>query len=72
MFASLRNKFYYYLFGKAQMFTARRETFPGDCNHDVHKMTHSAESERFGLYMAAPSSSMVYIVSHVGIFEPAL
>jgi hypothetical protein len=27
-----------------------RETFPGDCNHDVHKMTHSAESERFGLY----------------------
>ncbi len=28
----------------------RWETFPGDCNHDVHKMTHSAESERFGLY----------------------
>jgi hypothetical protein len=28
----------------------RWETFPGNCNHDVHKMTHSAESERFGLY----------------------
>jgi hypothetical protein len=28
----------------------RWETFPGDCNHGVHKMTHSAESERFGLY----------------------
>ncbi len=26
-----------------------QETFPGDCNHDVHKMTHSAKSERFGL-----------------------
>jgi hypothetical protein len=28
----------------------RWETFPGDCNHGVHKMTHSAKSERFGLY----------------------
>ncbi len=28
----------------------RWETFPGCCNHDVHKMTHSAESERFVLY----------------------
>ncbi len=27
-----------------------QETFPGDCNHDVHKKTHSAKSERFGLY----------------------
>jgi hypothetical protein len=26
----------------------RQETFPGDGNHDVHKITHSAESERFG------------------------
>jgi hypothetical protein len=33
-----------------QMFSARRETFPGDCNHDVHKTTHSDESERFGRY----------------------
>jgi hypothetical protein len=33
-----------------QMFTSRRDTFPGDCNHDVHKITHSAESERFGRY----------------------
>jgi hypothetical protein len=31
-----------------QMFTARREYFPGDGNHDVHKITPSAESERFG------------------------
>jgi hypothetical protein len=30
------------------MFTARQETFPGDGNHDVHKMTHSAESEDLG------------------------
>ncbi len=28
---------------------ARQETFLGDCNHDVHKITHSAKSERFGL-----------------------
>jgi hypothetical protein len=28
--------------------TARQEYFPGDGNHDVHKITHSAESERFG------------------------
>ncbi len=33
-----------------QMSTARQETFPGEGNHDVHKMTHSAESERFWLY----------------------
>jgi hypothetical protein len=26
----------------------RQESFPGDGNHDVHKITHSAESERFG------------------------
>ncbi len=32
------------------MFTAGQETFPGDGNHDVHKITHSAESERFGKY----------------------
>ncbi len=32
------------------MFTAGQETFPGDGNHDVHKMTHSAESEIFGKY----------------------
>ena len=28
----------------------QQESFPGDGNHDVHKMTHSAKSERFGLY----------------------
>ncbi len=33
-----------------QMFTARQESFPGDGNHDVHKITHSAKSERFGRY----------------------
>ncbi len=33
-----------------QMFTARQESFSGDGNHDVHKITHSAESERFGRY----------------------
>ncbi len=33
-----------------QMFNARSETLPEDGNHDVHKMTHSAESERFGQY----------------------
>ena len=30
------------------MYTARQESFSGDGNHDVHKITHSAESERFG------------------------
>ncbi len=28
----------------------RQESFPGDGNHEVHKITHLAESERFGLY----------------------
>jgi len=34
-----------------QMFTARQEWFPrGGGNYDVHKITHSAESERFEPY----------------------
>jgi hypothetical protein len=34
-----------------QMFTARQECFPrGGGNYDVHKITHSAESERFEPY----------------------
>ncbi len=28
--------------------------FLGDCNHDVHKITHSAKSERFGLCGLSP------------------
>ncbi len=43
-----------------QMFTARRDTFPGDCNHDVHKMTHSAESERFGPCGLSPNSKSLH------------
>jgi hypothetical protein len=33
-----------------QRHSDRQESFPGDGNHDVHKITHSAESERFGRY----------------------
>jgi hypothetical protein len=57
-----------------QLFTARRqESFPGDGNHDLHKITHSAESERFGRYgLSLSSISLGDTVSHVGIFDTAL
>ena len=44
----------------------RQEFFPGDCNHDVHKMTHSAESERFGPCGLSPNSKSL-VVSHLPV-----
>ncbi len=38
-----------------------KTTSTGDCNHDVHKITHSTKSERFGLYGC---SIFLHDVSH--------
>ncbi len=46
-----------------------QETFPGDCNHDVHKMTHWGKSERFGLYGCSIFLHALDLLSRVHLYS---